>query len=642
MWKKHRKEDIDMIQKMKLVSMFENRSRLDEILEKWLMAMDVEFENPLSLFKNTSGFGAHTEPNPYEGVMKRFVSVFEYAGVDYQAVKRHQGNMTAEELSDYINNFDEQIHSLRDNIKELQDERRKLETISETLSPIVDAQVHIDDLTRLQFMKFRFGRLPVESYAKLETYLSTLPAYFTAVKTDKNYVWGFYFVSGERAHKVDHVMATLYFERVYIEGENSGTPKEIIDKISHRLTEISKETEEQTKKMNSIIEIQKADLLDAYACVKFYYDLNCIKRYAAYTKNNFYLTFWVSDSDAKKLQKIAESNNLLKIVVEEPDSVDGVQVPTKLKNFALFRPFEEFVKMYGTPRYNEIDPTAFLAIVYSLLFGMMFGDVGHGMCLLIIGILLTVMKKGGFLGKVAIPLGITSTFFGFMYGTFFGFEGEEAIIKPLWFTPMENMNRILITTVVMGVGIILLCMLFNIINGIKQKDWQKIVFSQNGIAGMIFYVLVLYAGVSMFMGSKKPAVAITIGIVVSLILIFMQEPLAHLLEGRKNWMPEDKGGFFVQSFFELFEILLSFVTNSMSFVRVGAFALNHAGMMSVVLMFMKSLGGAGSATVAILGNILVMGLEGLIVGIQVLRLGFYEMFSRFYDGDGREFKSINN
>ena len=114
-----------------------------------------------------------------------------------------------------------------------------------------------------------------------------------------------------------------------------------------------------------------------------------------------------------------------------------------------------------------------------------------------------------------------------------------------------------------------------------------------------------------------------------------------MLEGRKNWMPEDKGGFFVQSFFELFEILLSFVTNTMSFVRVGAFALNHAGMMSVVLMFMHSMSGGGSVAVTILGNLLVMGLEGLIVGIQVLRLGFYEMFSRFYDGDGRAFRSVN-
>ncbi len=98
----------------------------------------------------------------------------------------------------------------------------------------------------------------------------------------------------------------------------------------------------------------------------------------------------------------------------------------------------------------------------------------------------------------------------------------------------------------------------------------------------------------------------------------------------------------MEAFFETFEILLSFVTNTVSFLRVGAFALNHAGMMSVVVMFMFKLGTGGSIAITIFGNLLVIGLEGLIVGIQVLRLGFYEMFSRFYSGDGREFKPFNS
>lgn len=630
-----------MILKMKLVSMFDKRERLDEILENYLMNMDIEFENPLTLFKNAQGFSPHTEPNPYESVMRRFESVFDYAGVDYSGIVRHSGKFTTSELGDFIDSFDHQLHSLKDNILSLNEEKSKIDMTKSTLMPIIDAQVHIDDLTKLKFMKFRFGRMPLDSFKRLDAYIGSLPVYFTAVKTDKSYVWGFYFVSGEKARKVDHIMTTLYFERIFIEGENTGTPREIVEKLDVRLREIENETELLKDKLEKLIEIQKKDLLEAFACVKFYFDLNQMKRHAAYTKNNFYLTFWADESDAEKLKKLSENGSDIKVMVEDPEAAGSALAPTKLKNFAVFRPFEEFVKMYGVPRYNEIDPTPFLAIVYSVLFGMMFGDVGHGMCLLLAGVLLTAFKKGGFLGKIAIPIGITSTFFGFMYGTCFGFEGSEAIVKPLWFTPMENMNRILLTTVGIGVGIIILCMLFNVANGIKQKNWQKIVFSQNGVAGLLFYILTLYAALSTIMGSKRPMAAIGLGIAISLVLIFLQEPLAKLLEGKKNWMPEEKGGFFVQSFFELFEILLSFVTNTMSFVRVGAFALNHAGMMSVVLMFMKSVSGSGSILVAIAGNLLVIGLEGLIVGIQVLRLGFYEMFSRFYDGDGRAFKSAN-
>ena len=96
----------------------------------------------------------------------------------------------------------------------------------------------------------------------------------------------------------------------------------------------------------------------------------------------------------------------------------------------------------------------------------------------------------------------------------------------------------------------------------------------------------------------------------------------------------------MQNFFEVFEYLLSYATNTMSFLRVGAFVLVHAGMMLVVFTLAEMTSGIGYVLIAIIGNVFVMGLEGLLVGIQVLRLEFYEMFSRFFDGDGRPFNPV--
>ena len=97
--------------------------------------------------------------------------------------------------------------------------------------------------------------------------------------------------------------------------------------------------------------------------------------------------------------------------------------------------------------------------------------------------------------------------------------------------------------------------------------------------------------------------------------------------------------FFVQSFFELFEVLLSYLSNTLSFLRIGAFAVSHAAMMEVVLMLAGATnGGSPNWIVVVLGNIFVCAMEGLIVGIQVLRLEYYEIFSRFYAGNGREFQ----
>jgi V/A-type H+-transporting ATPase subunit I len=121
-------------------------------------------------------------------------------------------------------------------------------------------------------------------------------------------------------------------------------------------------------------------------------------------------------------------------------------------------------------------------------------------------------------------------------------------------------------------------------------------------------------------------------------MIFLREPLTHLVEKKSEILPEQKAMFFLESFFELFEIILSYLTNSISFLRVGAFAISHAAMMGVVMLFAGAHSGDPNILVVILGNIFVAGMEGLIVGIQVLRLEYYEMFSRFYKGTGKGFK----
>lgn len=128
-------------------------------------------------------------------------------------------------------------------------------------------------------------------------------------------------------------------------------------------------------------------------------------------------------------------------------------------------------------------------------------------------------------------------------------------------------------------------------------------------------------------------------IVIPLIAMFFRTPLGNLMKGRKPFT-EGIGNFIAENFFELFEFLLSYVTNTLSFLRVGGFVLSHAGMMLVVMTLAEGAAAGASLVIIIIGNIFVMGLEGLIVGIQVLRLEFYEMFSKFYEADGHAFTPV--
>lgn len=238
-------------------------------------------------------------------------------------------------------------------------------------------------------------------------------------------------------------------------------------------------------------------------------------------------------------------------------------------------------------------------------------------------------------------VGVSGTVFGFVYGSVFG--NEELI--PGLIHPMESTNTLLILAVAFGVIMLIIAMIANMINAVKMGNRGRLLFGQNGFAGLVFYVAVIAVVVGSI--TKGASVPVVVGIFlfgIPLLLIFLQQPLGALLDKKKQWLPERKGEFITENLFELFEILLSYITNTISFIRIGAFALVHAGMMMVVYSFVE-MAGSGGPVVLVFGNAFVMCMEAFIVCIQTLRLEFYEMFGRFFDGDGRPFepyKSILN
>lgn len=223
-----------------------------------------------------------------------------------------------------------------------------------------------------------------------------------------------------------------------------------------------------------------------------------------------------------------------------------------------------------------------------------------------------------------------------LYHALFGLEE-----KPIEVMSSDFILVLLMLAVSIGAVLNIFSITLNIHLQHKNKCRGEFLFSQNGLAGLVFYgaivigaMLTALAGISVF-----NIAYVLILIVLPLLLIFLKEPLTHRLEGKKMF-PDGFGAFFMEGFFELFEICLSYITNTISYLRVGGFVLSHAGMMMAVTMIMGMAGGIGGLLVGIFGNILVMCLEGLVVGIQVLRLEFYEMFSRYFNGNGKAFQSL--
>ena len=446
---------------------------------------------------------------------------------------------------------------------------------------------------------------------------------------------------------IDGLFQSLYFERIRVPDYVHGTPQEALEFIRKDLAREEGELESIKGKIAEIAAGERERVQKLYAKLCLLGKAFELRDKAAFVKSGFVVMGCVPQKQSKKFAlAFQDLEDKVTVTLKEPAEEPRITVPVRLKNNWFVKPFEMFVDMYGLPSYQDIDPTPYVAATYILLFGIMFGDLGQGLLVSLLGAFL-YKKKGMAIGGIMSRIGLSSMVFGFLYGSVFGFEEllipvHQAIFgRPHLIQVMEGSytNFLLLAAVGIGAVITVVSIGFNILLGLRRKDWERVFFSNNGLAGLVFYLSVLFAVAATMvlqLNVLTPVYILPL-LVLPLLVMFAKEPLGRLVRGEKELFPEGVGGFVVENFFEMFEVLLSFVTNTMSFLRVGAFVLVHAGMMVVVFTLAGMVGGVASPVVIVAGNLFVAAMEGLIVGIQVLRLEFYEIFSRFYDGEGRPF-----
>jgi len=636
----------ELIDKMKFVSITGPREEIDKIADSYISRFDIEFESAINGINSKNQFFSFGQQNPYREQIQKSEEIASL----YNEITIVKEEFDIKEAVKYINDLDMFLKEINNNITDLEKERLKLSEKLEKVKPFKTLNYDLEEILKLQRLRFRFGRIAKEHFQKLMIYVSDeIKTVFVVGNEDENYIWGVYFVPIAEKESVDAAYSSLHYERTFIPSDVHGTPVEEIDFLETEISknEISTNYEKEIRRKK--LEEEGEKFFKAYNAIKrFTYNFE-VRRYAACTKEEglsyFILCGWMTEKDAIKLQtEIKENESSTICILEDAENTKNQNPPTKLKNPSVLRPFELFVKMYGMPSYNEIDPTIFVALTYAFIFGAMFGDVGQGIALILIGYGLYHFKKMN-LGAIIGFAGIFSTFFGFMFGSVFGFED---IIKAYWLHPAKAMvelpfigkiNTVFVVAIVFGMGIVVIAQIMHIINAIREKRFEDKWFDANGVAGLIFYSSTILVIMLYMTGNTLPGnVALFVLFGIPFIVMALKEPLNHLLLKKKESLEGGIGLFIVQTFFEMFEILLSYFSNTLSFLRIGAFAVSHAAMMEVVLMLAGvENGSGGNILIIIIGNIIVCGLEGLVVGIQVLRLEYYEMFSRFYKGTGREF-----
>ena len=313
------------------------------------------------------------------------------------------------------------------------------------------------------------------------------------------------------------------------------------------------------------------------------------------------------------------------------------RVPVLLKNRGTLRPFETLVTVMGFPASGEVDPTPLAALAYVLMFGVMFGDLGQGLVLSLTGGLIWWLLRGQQsavrdIGAIMVFCGFSAALFGLAYGSVFS---NEHLFTPLLFNPMHNMGTLFFGAIGMGAVLIATGMIFGIINRILAGDILDAVFHFRGCAGLLLYGVFIFSAANLIFNLKLAMEVPAVLAGLSIFMVLLRPLMFRIVPGHENPLEHGLFAWFVELIVEMIETASSFLGNTISFIRAGAFALSHAGLSIAVYTLGDIVGGGLSwLGVIIVGNIFIILLEGLVCSIQAMRLEYYEFFSRFYSGKG--------
>ncbi len=640
------------IEKMLLVNIAGLMKDLDEVLLKCCQSKCFHMELAVhSSNQGGTGFELLNEDNPYSVTLRKLINLgqnlkIDFKKLDYSDISIKDVTEIDTKITDIqckYNEYNAGLQNLNQDISE------QSQAITQ-LTHMANLNTNFERLFACEHVKVRVGKLPVDSYPKL-SYYDDKDFFFVPFENGTSYIWGLYFAPKNSIVVVDEIFRSLYFERVRVPDFVKGTPKNAYDELNNAIINEKETTEALLLKIEKLKADNEEYLNQAFVMMKYLNDTFELRKNVAAVNGKFYITGFVPEKDSVSFDKIFDEMHTVSVVMNPPDTDSQIAPPTKLKNGFFSNPFTMLVEMYGLPSYNGINPTTFFALTYTLLFGLMFGDMGQGFILLVVGLLISKLKKNP-AGGIVSRVGISSMFFGFIYGSVFGFEDVLDPVykvlglggKPL--AVFEETNFILLGAVALGAVLITISIVFNIILGFKQKNFEKAIFGCNGLVGLTFYLSVVIGAALTLLKDMKvftPLYVIFL-VVIPLLLMFFRAPLSNYVKYKKTHADDEEsegiGSFIAENFFELFEFMLSYVTNTMSFLRVGGFILSHAGMMLVVMTLAESVSKGASLFVVIIGNAFVMAMEGMIVAIQSIRLEFYEIFSRFYEGNGKPFLPV--
>ncbi|MCP4077291.1 MAG: hypothetical protein GY744_14045 [Gammaproteobacteria bacterium] len=567
----------------------------------------------------------------YQSLASRFTKISDLASEKFTQPDDLTQLVTLEQLQE----MDGQLKVLWSLVSVVEEKKRQQHEKMQVTRQLVKSLQKFDaldlDLSRLtrtsRFLNIMVGTVPSANFSRLEKALSLAEFMIRSFYTGEGVQHVVMIGSSQQQTDVHELLKSADFRELVIPEELSGNPAQLRLDLNNQLEESKNEIIKLDKKLSDL-------LLDISPALQKTNELLILaKPYASLAtvlKGHGGLVFmqgWVPADGEQEIKKQLH-NNLqfpFHIQLTNPQNKELESVPSLLRHSWIFKPFQSLVSNFGIPNYAEVDPTVLFSFSYILMFGMMFGDIGHGAVIASGSLLL--WKRFPSVTIIGVLAGLSSIGFGFVYGSLFGYEH---IITPLWMSPMHDPVQVLLLALVWGAFFLLVSNLLAIRNYLVVGLTQQALYSGKGVAGLLFYLAALYSGYQLMANDH-------FGLFETLCLLI---PMAVIM--RYQWL-QSRAGLFEKTLVVLIEMLeqvISSVSGTLSFLRVAAFSLNHIALAAAVFSIAAMMGPTGHWITILLGNIFIIVLEGAIVAIQCLRLEYYEGFSRFFSGKGKAFEPL--
>ena len=614
----------------------------------------------------------------------------------WQAEKINIEEIRLDEVEKDFGELEHTITTLIDKNERLREELSTAKELLVALKALEDFGVDPDFVGEHEFISVYAGKLPIGNLDELKTTLETITSgnhlvvskQITEGETEGGkapFAFAFALIAALKTDKeeVERVLARLDFESQVFPEHIPDSINDAIQDTATRIQRLESDINENESEIEGIRETRFKDLLVMQELVQIEESKAKAKVLFGKSEHVRVIEGWAPKQEVEGIiEGINEETGGFSVIeVIEPKRED-VRVPSLLNNPRIIKPFESVIKMYGHPLYKDIDPTLITAIMFPILFGLMFPDIGHGLIILLLGLAVMFAFKGldkeiRSAGIIIVLCGLCAVIAGALFGEFFGFShfASELIydsmgtvdipdipgwllLDPLWFEPIPNVEFMFIVVMLIGTLHMGLGLFLGVANNMSERDYFEVIrgfVKLWCLFGALYFLLLLFGFHFTELQDNNTLLLLrnmAIFLLLPILSLFVLKIIAELRhevggEDRNNGEKKEKRGpmeyliILIDGVIDaVLENFFRFLANIVSYGRILALALCHAALIEVFLLLTFMCFGihvAIAAVVFLAGTVVVIILEAIMAGIHTIRLHFYEWFTKFYEGGGVEF-----